>query len=147
MSAQAVGAFQQRVPTAFANTAKLSFPSAPSPVSKGRQHVSQLMSIDDISNYYATYPLQAAVVTCGVKASVADFIAQVRAWSRDDNSFEMRRNLAYILYGGIFIGMMCHIEYDFVFPLLFGTEQTLEKIAERVLFDVFISVRTVYSSI
>jgi protein Mpv17 len=70
---------------------------------------------------------------------LADGIAQVQAFSKSDDSIEMRRNLAYVLYGGIFIGMMCHIEYDVVFPMIFGTEQTVETIIQRVLFDVFIS--------
>jgi len=95
------------------------------------------MSLSDVSNFYADFPLQAAVLTCGVKASVADGIAQVR--SKSDYDIEFRRNLAYILYGGIFIGAFCHYEYDVIFPLLFGTEHNLITSLKEVVFDNFIS--------
>ena len=98
------------------------------------------MTLGDVSEFYATYPLQSAVLTCGFKASVADGIAQVRSSNPlSQFNIEMRRNLAYVLYGGIFIGLMCHLEYDHLFPFLFGTEQSLKIIAEKVIFDDFIS--------
>lgn len=96
------------------------------------------MSFNDVSNFYADFPLQAAVLTCGVKASVADGIAQVRAQSGWDD-LEFRRNVAYILYGGIFIGAFCHIEYDILFPMLFGTEHSLLTSLKEVLLDNFVS--------
>ncbi|KAL7531678.1 hypothetical protein ACHAWF_003869 [Thalassiosira exigua] len=89
-------------------------PSAPSP-----RH----MSLSDVSDFYAQFPLQSAVLTCGVKASVADGIAQLRKAGWDD--LEFRRNLAYVLYGGVVVGALCHFEYDLVFPLLFGDEHNL----------------------
>lgn len=98
------------------------------------------MSLMDVSDFYADFPLQAAVLTCGVKASVADGIAQVRKPSfgcLDD--LEVRRNLAYIVYGGIFVGAMCHYEYDVIFPLLFGNDHSLWTSMREVLFDVFVS--------
>jgi len=96
------------------------------------------MSFTDVSNFYADFPLQAAVLTCGVKASVADGIAQARpiaikqkqqkkqnnyindqenptfidfsTLSTNSSSWiddlEFRRNIAYIIYGGIFIGAL-----------------------------------------
>lgn len=51
----------------------------------------------------------------------------------------MRRNLAYILYGGIFIGALCHYEYDVIFPMIFGTDHSLWTSFREVLFDNFIS--------
>jgi len=136
------------------------------------------MSFEDVSTFYATNPLEAAVLTCGVKASVADGIAQVRTAlppndttnnrfnseyeeNRDDifidfstlpphaptttssyewmSDLEFRRNLAYILYGGIFIGAACHYEYDVLFPILFGTQHTLSTSIQEVLFDNFVT--------
>lgn len=96
------------------------------------------MSFSDVSNFYAEFPLQAAVLTCGVKASVADGIAQVRSRSGWDD-IEARRNLAYVLYGGIFVGALCHYEYDVIFPLVFGTEHSLQVSVGEVLFDNFVS--------
>mmetsp|Transcript_12964 Transcript_12964/g.27946 ORF Transcript_12964/g.27946 Transcript_12964/m.27946 type:complete len:252 (+) Transcript_12964:721-1476(+) len=94
------------------------------------------MSLNDVSDFYAQFPLQAAVLTCGVKASVADGIAQVRS---DVDNLEFRRNLAYIIYGGIFIGALCHYEYDVLFPLLFGSEHSLTTSFREVIFDNFVS--------
>ena len=117
----------------------------PSPTTTPKTTALQ-MSLSDVSDFYAQNPLQAAVLTCGVKASVADGIAQIRAladgarsnkWQIDD--LEFRRNIAYVLYGGIFIGALCHYEYDVLFPILFGTEHSLWTSLQEVLFDNFVS--------
>jgi len=97
------------------------------------------MSLTDVSDFYADFPLQAAVLTCGVKASVADGIAQVRAQASGWDDLEVRRNIAYIIYGGIFIGALCHYEYDVIFPILFGTDHSLWTSLQEVLFDNFVS--------
>lgn len=97
------------------------------------------MTLEDVNTFYSTYPLQAAVLTCGLKASLADGVAQVRSWTASEHAIEMRRNAAYIIYGGIFIGLMCHMEYDFLFPQLFGTAHDVGTIASEVLLDNFVS--------
>ncbi|KAL3913486.1 MAG: hypothetical protein SGILL_006471, partial [Bacillariaceae sp.] len=113
------------------------------------------MSLQDVSDFYAQFPMQSAILTCGVKASLADSLAQfkdsVAAQSSDiksklqknlpDQSFnwEFRRNLAYVIYGGIFVGLMCHLEYNVLFPVLFGSEHTTKTIFEKVIFDDFVS--------
>jgi hypothetical protein len=104
------------------------------------------MTLDDVSDFYATYPLQSAVLTCGVKASVADAVAQIKAATaaaasphQEKIPLELKRNVAYIIYGGIFIGLMCHIEYDYVFPQMFGNDHSIQSTLEKILFDVFIS--------
>lgn len=104
------------------------------------------LDTQQISDFYAQFPLQAAVLTCGVKAHVADGIAQVRSsYSRnrmpriDTDDLEFRRNLSYIIYGGIFVGAMCHYEYNVIFPRLFGSEHSLATSAKEVLFDNFVS--------
>jgi hypothetical protein len=107
---------------------------------------SHRMTLEDVSDFYATYPLQSAVLTCGVKASIADGIAQIKAAaaaaaspSQENIPLEVKRNVAYIIYGGIFIGLMCHMEYDYVFPQMFGNDHNIQTTVEKVLFDVFIS--------
>jgi len=123
--------------------------------------------LHEVSEFYQTYPAQAAVLTCGVKASVADFIAQVRGFmvaqeneqqqsastaaassfsllsveneSGENFEIESKRTLAYTLYGGVFVGFMCHMEYDHLFPVLFGTEHTVKVVLEKLLFDNFVS--------
>jgi len=112
------------------NTARIQHNSRPARLSPNQ------MTLADVSDLYATFPLQSAIVTCGVKASVADGIAQARS---EADKLELRRNLAYILYGGIFIGGMCHLEYDYIFPYLFGDDHSIKTIFEEVIFDNFIS--------
>ncbi len=131
------------------------------------------MSLEQVSDFYQNFPLQSAVLTCGVKASVADTIAQVKPQIEENNNSEIasseesheiqtlsqlkstniqqpskkknridwqaRRNLAYVLYGGIFVGLMSHVEYSYVFPFLFGDEKTLAITTEKVFFDNLIS--------
>ncbi len=96
------------------------------------------MDFEEVSDFYAQFLMQAAVLNCGVKASIADGIAQARTHSRWDD-VEFRRNLAYVLYGGIFVGAACHYEYDVVFPILFGTEHNAWTSFREVVFDNFVS--------
>ena len=128
------------------------------PIQSSSTTTSLGMSFADVSAFYADFPLQAAVLTCGFKASIADGIAQVKSHhtthddvdNDDDNNkvslvkmiddnIEFKRNLAYILYGGIFIGALCHYEYDVIFPVLFGTEHSLLTSIQEVVFDNFVT--------
>mmetsp|Transcript_34558 Transcript_34558/g.81470 ORF Transcript_34558/g.81470 Transcript_34558/m.81470 type:complete len:320 (+) Transcript_34558:221-1180(+) len=148
----------------------------------------QYMSFDQVSDFYQNFPIQSAVLTCGVKASVADTIAQVKpqievqkkmeeeqqqqqvqsssgesfsptstvstsslqssheGWRKKlqqtldlDIGWEASRNLAYVLYGGIFVGLMSHVEYNVIFPIVFGNEKTWKIIVEEVFFDNLIA--------
>lgn len=114
-----------------------------SPAASSASTSSQLeMSWVEVSDFYATYPIPSAMLTCGFKASIADGIAQFNAMrtaanEKQEQSLELRRNLAYVLYGGLFVGIMCHVEYNELFPRLFGTEQP--HVLEKVIFDDFIS--------
>ena len=73
--------------------------------------------------FYKTMPLASAFLTCGVKASLADMVAQKRAakevvqqadgYTENDSiilnelgetPFERRRNLAFFLYGALYQG-------------------------------------------
>jgi hypothetical protein len=140
-------AFQQQAPSfvrqsAFRTsptTTGSSFIGMPSPKTTSTSSTARSMTLEDVNHFYQDYPLQAAVLTCGVKASLADCIAQIQSWTSSDRAIEVRRNAGYIIYGGIFIGLMCHLEYDYVFPQLFGTEHNLKTIVELVLFDNFVS--------
>ena len=99
------------------------------------------MSMEEVSEFYMNNPLESAILTCGFKASVADCIAQVRGWNNSDdpNVIEMKRNAAYIIYGGIFIGMMANLEYNQLFPVMFGTDPSVKTMASKVIFDCFVS--------
>lgn len=157
-----------------------------------------LDQLEQVSDFYQNFPLQSAVLTCGVKASVADTIAQVKPQIEENNQYneeqierealsrqaassslstlqqhhhhndhphqqhmaaspakgnhnrrnsidwEARRNLAYVLYGGIFVGLMSHIEYTQVFPFIFGNEKTLAITVEKVFFDNLVAAPLVW---
>ena len=130
------------------------FRSAPTSTSTSSSSSRLGMSLQEVSDFYATYPLQSAILTCGFKASIADSIAQfkdrmkgfvVESHEHDGNNdesdhwWEARRNTAYVIYGGLFVGLMCHMEYNVLFPVMFGTENTPTTFISKVLFDNFIS--------
>lgn len=153
------------------NTASAFVPVAPVSFTTSSSSSELLyMSLEQVSDFYQNFPLQSAVLTCGVKASVADTIAQVKPQIEENNKniddqleevkylkttelaigdettkktkridWEARRNLAYVLYGGIFVGLMSHVEYSCVFPFLFGTGKTAAITTEKVFFDNLIA--------
>mmetsp|Transcript_25745 Transcript_25745/g.55768 ORF Transcript_25745/g.55768 Transcript_25745/m.55768 type:complete len:325 (+) Transcript_25745:321-1295(+) len=112
-----------------------------------------------VDNFYRTAPLESAFLTCGIKGSLADAIAQrldvqqskaptdedaaARAASSqlvatktaqsigdDDTSsnqevqFDPSRNLAYVIYGGMYTGIAQHYIYNELFPQIFGHDPT-----------------------
>mmetsp|Transcript_9223 Transcript_9223/g.20661 ORF Transcript_9223/g.20661 Transcript_9223/m.20661 type:complete len:324 (+) Transcript_9223:297-1268(+) len=112
-----------------------------------------------VDNFYRTAPLESAFLTCGIKGSLADAIAQrldvqqskaptdedaaARAASSqlvatktaqsigdDDTSsnqevqFDPSRNLAYVIYGGMYTGIAQHFIYNELFPQIFGHDPT-----------------------
>ena len=130
-------------------------PSSSTTIAKRTKSTSTSLNafgMEDVSHLYEIYPLQSAIVTCGVKASVADAIAQVQAFLKlqqassndddDDNNelnLEFKRNIAYFIYGSMFVGAMCHVEYNILFPYLFGTSHDWTTVIKKVMFDDFIS--------
>ena len=97
-------------------------------------------------------PLTSAFVTCGIKASAADFVAQKRSAQSTDEltttdeeilseittPFEKRRNFAFLLYGGLYQGMAQEIIFNEVFPKLFGQGTDFFTVLSKVSFDMFV---------
>jgi len=108
-----------------------------------------------VDTFYKTMPLASAFVTCGFKASLADFFAQKRAAREEiegnddynvendsiildgieETPFEKRRNFAFLLYGGLYQGMAQQVIYNEIFPVLFGQGQDAETVLSKVLCD------------
>ena len=132
-------------------SSRISSPTLNRPTTTSSSSSLNAFSIEDVSHLYEVYPLQSAMVTCGVKASVADAIAQVQAFlkvqsnNEDENAkgeeflLEIRRNFAYIIYGSLFVGALCHLEYNVLFPYLFGTSHEWTTVIKKQFFDNFIS--------
>lgn len=165
--------------SAFVPVAPLATTHQGSIAHESKRTTLRYMSLEQVSDFYQNFPLQSAVLTCGVKASVADTIAQVKPQIEENNSknsdipsvvdshetltvshltsnieqptkqknridWQARRNLAYVLYGGIFIGLMSHVEYSYVFPFLFGDEKSVTILTEKVFFDNLIAAPTMW---
>ena len=73
--------------------------------------------IPNISTFYKTYPILAGFMTCAVKASVADRMAQWRDICQ--TKFCWQRNMAMVLYSGTILGIIAEIMYNRIFPVLF----------------------------
>jgi len=99
-------------------------------------------------------PLASAFVTCGVKASLADVVAQTRTTlatssvvedsdgsdtsdtlSVEATNFDRRRNIAFLLYGGLYQGMTQEIIFNEGFPLLFGRGTDVVTVLSKVACD------------
>ena len=109
--------------------------------------------ISALDTFWRTKPYVAAAITCGLKASTADFVAQ-KSYSRLHNrqksshfqrkninynanhksttftttAFDWKRNAAYMLYGAIFQGMVQEFALNRVYPVIFGPGSSLVEI-------------------
>lgn len=111
--------------------------------------------IHAVEEFYTESPVQAAFVTCALKASAADAVAQLRQLSAMDadpkaNSvnetdqhhdlpflnIQIPRNLAFLLYGGMYQGVAQHFIYNVLFPDWFGHGTDVLTVACKVLTDI-----------
>ena len=99
------------------------------------------------------------VLSCsGFKASMADLVAQKRQESlvNDDSGddgdgkaktpstatkFDMKRNMAFTLYGAVYQGMAQEFIYNHMYSIWFGISSTnIRTILSKVLFDLLVQV-------
>lgn len=112
--------------------------------SNGASDTALKLSFSAIDNFYQTMPLTSAFLTCGVKASAADAVAQKtqaakdRANDVDVSSFQLKRNFAFLMYGGLYQGVAQEIIFNEVLPILFGQGTDALTVASKVLFDSFV---------
>lgn len=135
---------------------------------QGSQHVrprqksvklqSALTSVlSNVNAFWIDAPYAAAALTCGVKASAADLVAQRRQFRKeqDDQNEELesenasavtseapkadlQRNLAYLIYGALYQGMTQEFVYNHIYPSLFGTGTDPVTVLTKVSFDLLI---------
>lgn len=99
-----------------------------------------------IDTFFQTYPYLSAFLTTGFKASLADLAAQTRSNVRERNKddggetkpFQFLRNLAFLLYGGLYQGCAQHFFYNIMLPTIFGEGRTIGTVLCKVLFDALI---------
>ncbi len=131
--------------------------------------------LSSIDSFYQTAPYTAAFLTCGVKASAADLLAQTRSLNNnsdqeetqgqeqeggesiqksvnvnidrlaitsqqeeEEDSIEVQRNVAFILYGGLYQGLAQEYLYNNLFPAWFGTGTDIMTVLTKVSFDLLV---------
>jgi len=135
------------------------FPHSQQTTSTGRsQHLTKRKVLSNdllnaVDEFYTGMPVQAAFLTCAIKASAADAVAQLRHLSamKVDSSLkrvdeehhdlpllniQIPRNLAFLLYGGMYQGVAQHFIYNVFFPLWFGQGTDVLTVACKVLTDI-----------
>mmetsp|Transcript_12479 Transcript_12479/g.26565 ORF Transcript_12479/g.26565 Transcript_12479/m.26565 type:complete len:294 (-) Transcript_12479:172-1053(-) len=99
-----------------------------------------LPKIATIAKFYKAFPIVAGFLTASTKAAFADSMAQYRDVCT--TKFDVRRNLAMVLYSGTILGVSCEIMYNRIFPLLFGVagaEKDILLAMKMTLFDGFVN--------
>lgn len=86
-----------------------------------------------LNSFYKNNPVQAAALTCGVKASLSDRISQARIEA--EHRFCWSRNSAFILYGSLYQGVAQHFIFNEIYPAVFGSGTDVGTVASKVLFD------------
>ena len=156
------GAAQQRTTNALNSSSRppkfLHVPASPSqPTStlsiRASPTALNSFAVDMVNNFFLTQPYTAAALTCGVKASAADYVALRRHLSKRDGSpdeieideegteqevFEAPRNLAFLLYGAIYQGMGQELIYNHLYSSWFGSGTGPAIVAAKVAFDLLI---------
>jgi protein Mpv17 len=111
--------------------------------------------IGAVEEFYTEQPVQAAFLTCALKASVADAVAQLHqikamdlesSWKKGDEegmhhdlpllNIQIPRNLAFLLYGGMYQGVAQHFLYNVLYPTWFGHGIDPLTVACKVLTDI-----------
>jgi hypothetical protein len=92
-------------------------------------------------------PYAAGAVVCGIKACSADLFAQQRQIRMNNvkdqppkviQKLDIRRNLAFLLYGVLYQGLGQELIYNHLYPLMFGTGVDLNTVVRKVMFDLFV---------
>jgi hypothetical protein len=99
-------------------------------------------AVSAVESFFQSEPYVAALLTCSVKASAADFMAQTKQSealpSDDEYSVNFFQNLVFLLYGGLYQGLAQQFMYSNLFPDLFGNGMTWQSVAMQVGFDMAI---------
>ena len=94
-----------------------------------------------IDAFYHTAPYATGAITCGAKASAADFIAQRR--QRNFSKFEKARNIAFLLYGAVYQGVAQEYIYNHCYTAWFGSSNQPIVVLKKVLFDLCVQTTLV----
>jgi hypothetical protein len=124
-----------------------------------------------LETFWQTSPYAAGAIVCAIKASAADLFAQKAAQAstakqlqhhhhqqqqqvqqlqleqqdatRAARKTDLRRNLAFILYGIIYQGMGCEFIYNRLYPIWFGKGTGPTVVLTKVLFNLCVQATLV----
>jgi Mpv17 / PMP22 family len=104
-------------------------------------------ALSAVDTFFQTEPYLSAFLACSVKASAADWVAQSQAPAEERN---LNRNLAFIVYGGLYQGCMQSFIFGVLFPAWFPGDASTQSILTQVAIDIFVlgplvAMPTVYS--
>uniref|UniRef100_A0A7S1FV61 Uncharacterized protein n=1 Tax=Corethron hystrix TaxID=216773 RepID=A0A7S1FV61_9STRA len=97
--------------------------------------IEEQFNLAAIAGFYESMPYTSAFITCGINSSIADYIAQFKAKTSEIN---FKRNNAFFLYGGLYLGIAQYFIYNKVFPVLFGAGNSTTAVIFKVMADMLI---------
>jgi len=102
-------------------------------------------AFESVNTFFVQFPYVAAFTICGIKASAADFVAQrkdarnsIIQQEQKQSRFEVRRNLAFLFYGGAYQGCCQEFLFNHIFPALFGESTAPLTVLSKVSFDMLV---------
>lgn len=125
----------------------------------GSAHASRQLKLNSVSlstldTFYQSQPYIASFLTCALKGSAADALAQKQSNHQETGNSEnanqgltlptseehldLIRNLAFVLYGGSYQGMGQTFLYTHVYPALFGSDVTVTSVLAKAGMENFI---------
>lgn len=143
----------------LASILKVTYGFSPSSLIGGRQRTTSDLKafvldggqmLTAIDQFYETQPYFSAFLTCSLKASAADIVAQSNegddeeskpietAIEESESSVDVRRNLGLTLYGGLYSGLVQQYLYNTLFPQVFGDGNGLVTVLEQVAADMLV---------
>jgi len=122
------------------------------------QTAHQSAALATLDAFFQSQPYAAAALTCGFKASTADLVAQNRDYrKRNEKRIEkmgadaaapkkttdLKRNLAFVIYGALYQGASQEFIYNHIYPTLFGSGTGVVVVLSKVVFDLCIQTTLV----
>lgn len=94
---------------------------------------------------YRAFPLTMAFVTCYVKGSASDVVAQCSLEGKPFSQVDWARNIRFSMFSGVYCGMGCHYIYNIFYPRFVSNATSVLKTAiKKVTLDNLIHVPFLY---
>jgi len=87
-------------------------------------------------------PFSVAFATCALKGSASDALAQLQVEKKAE--LDVKRNLAFSLFSGAYLGIGQHFVYNVAFTRLFGSGTDWRTALRKVIADSTVHVPCIY---